>query len=164
MHGVPQPVDPTLVVIVTDGSHGLIALGDDDNDNGEPNLYRPDDPEIRALLAEFGPGARAVSLAEFRTLVGEEALNDFPLLARYRGTPGYEQLLCLAETLLDGGMLGEIELDLEETPWDELDAWAENGCEEYGGLLGIDPGTWREDTRGGAAWVTFDDDGNDEDD
>jgi hypothetical protein len=148
--------DPTLVVIVTDSSHGLIALGDDNNDNGEPNLYRPDDPKVRALLAEFGPGARAVSLAQFRTLVGEEALNDFPKLARYRAAAGYEQLLHLAETLVDGDIPGEIEQDLEETPWDEPEAWAENGCAEYGALLGMDAGSWREDQHGHAVFSEYD--------
>jgi hypothetical protein len=86
-----------------------------------------------------------------------DAFNEFPALAVHEGTPDFERVLYLAMNLLDGDMPGEIEMDVEEAPWDEPDAWAENGCTEYGPMLGRDPGTWREDTHGGAAWVTFED-------
>jgi hypothetical protein len=152
--------DGTPVIICWyDG--GLTALAGDGNEDDEPTVYVYG-PDVRELVEAgrdvHGPTVRAVTVWEFRKMAGEEALNEFPKLARYRGTPGYERLLELTETLLDGDLRDQIEIDLEETPWDELDAWAENGCAEYGAWLGMDPGTWVEDTRGGAEWVTFDDD------
>lgn len=143
-------------VIVCWYDDGLIALTDDGNENGEPDVYLYG-PDVRELVEAgrdvHGPTVRAVTVPEFRKMAGEEMLNAFPELARYRGTPGYEQLLYLAETLADGGIPGEIEQDLAEIPWDEPDAWAENGCAEYGALLGMNPGTWREDEHGRAEFI-----------
>ncbi len=119
-------------------------------------------PEVRELVRAgrdvHGPTVRAVTIREFRKLAGEEVLEVFPKLARHRGTPGYTSLLELAENLVDGNLPGEIDLDLAETPWDEPDAWAENGCPEYGALLGMDAGSWREDGHGGTKWMSFHDD------
>ncbi|HWG60169.1 MAG TPA: hypothetical protein VG253_00520 [Streptosporangiaceae bacterium] len=159
--------DGTLVVICWYEDGQLTTLVDDGSENGEPDLYvygREAREAVKALADVTGTAVRAVTVSEFRKMAGEAALNDFDKLARHRGRPDYRPLLELAETLLDGGIPDEIELDLEETPWDELDAWAENGCTEYGALLGLDPGTWVEDTRGGAEWVTFDDDAETDDD
>jgi hypothetical protein len=146
-----------VVVCWYDG--GLTALADDGIENGEPHVYLYG-PDVRELVEAgrdvHGPTVRAVTVPEFRKMAGEEALNDFPKLARYRGTPGYEQLLCLAETLVDGGIPGEIEQDLAETPWDEPDAWAANGCAVYGAMLGLEAGSWREDEHGGAEFVEND--------
>jgi hypothetical protein len=134
-------------------------LADDGNENGEPDLYLygPDVQEVvEAGRDVYGPTVRAVTIREFRKMAGEEALNDFPKLARHRGTPGYEQLLYLAETLVDGDIPSEIEQDLLDTPWDEPDAWAENGCAEYGALLGMNAGSWREDEHGHAVFTDND--------
>jgi len=148
--------DGTPVVICWYDGGQLTALADDGNENGEPDVYLYG-PDVRELVEAgrdvHGPTVRAVTVREFRRMAGEEVLNDFPKLARYRGTPGYEQLLYLAETLVDGDIPSEIELDLEETPWDEPDAWAENGCAEYGALLGMDAGSWREDEHGHAVFT-----------
>jgi hypothetical protein len=152
--------DGTLVVICWYEDGQLTALADDANENGEPDVYLYG-PDVRELVEAgrdvHGPTVRAVSVPKFRKMAGEEVLEDFPKLARYRGTPGYASLLELAENLVDGGMRAEIDLDLEETPLDEPDAWAENGCAEYGALLDMDAGSWREDVHGGALWVEYED-------
>ena len=151
--------DGTPVVICWYDGGQLTALADDGKENGEPDVYLYG-PDVRELVEAgrdvHGPTVRAVTVREFRKMAGEEALNHFPKLARYRGTRGYEQLLYLAETLVDGDMRAEIELDLEEIPWDEPYAWAENGCAEYGDVLGMDAGSWREDEQGHAVFAEDD--------
>jgi hypothetical protein len=153
--------DGTPVVICWYEDGQLTALADDGDGNGEPDMYLYG-PDVRELVEAgrdvHGPTVRAVTIREFRKLAGEEVLEEFPKLARHRGTPGYASLLELAENLVDGNIQAEIDLDLEEIPWDEPDAWGENGCAEYSALLGMDTGSWREDGHGGAEWVTFDDD------
>jgi hypothetical protein len=108
-------------------SNELVVLGDEEHDD-EAAVYLSGDPDLPGLVDAarkvYGPSARAMPVKEFRKLAGEEALEEFPLLARYRGTTDYQPLLYLAETLMDGYIEGQIEMDLAEIP-DDPDERAE---------------------------------------
>jgi hypothetical protein len=55
------------VVIVTDDPDGLICLADEEHQD-EAAVYMSGDPAIGVLLESYGPGARVMSLQEYRAL------------------------------------------------------------------------------------------------
>jgi hypothetical protein len=57
--------DATLVVIVADGTGGLVALADEEHQD-EAAVYVSGDPAIGVLLEPYGPGARVMPLQEYR--------------------------------------------------------------------------------------------------
>jgi hypothetical protein len=148
-----EPSDESLVVIAAIKDGELVVLGDEEHDD-EAAVYLSGDPDVPGLVDAarkvYGPSARAMPVKEFRKLAGEEALEEFPLLARYRGTTDYEPLLYLAETLMDGYIEGQIEMDLAEIP-DDPDERAE--WLEYMNRAG-----WIEDVHGHAVHEEPDED------